>query len=117
VVGVALDGVCTDLPELEEHDLPVWSRGTSPITMRLYDIGGAFNVPVSVGGAAVLPGWLVIADVSGVVAIPPEEAEEEVDWALGMQALEPAHQERIKRGALIGELSGASAKVEAKLRG
>lgn len=115
VVGVAIDGPCTDLPEIEQYDLPVWSRGTSPITTRLYDIGGAFNVPVSLGGAAVLPGWLIVADVSGVLAIPSEEALDDVEWALGKQASEPAMHDKIKQGAVLGDLSGASAKVKAKL--
>jgi 4-hydroxy-4-methyl-2-oxoglutarate aldolase len=116
VVGVAIDGPCTDLPEVEQYDLPVWCRGTSPITTRLYDIGGAFNVPVACGGAAVLPGWLVIADVSGVLAIPPGEALDDVDWALGKQHAEPAMHDRLMQGQMLGAISGASKLVEAQLK-
>ncbi|MEM6467242.1 MAG: RraA family protein, partial [Pseudomonadota bacterium] len=53
VAGVVIDGPCTDVPEIEDYELPVWCRGPSPITTRLYDIGGAFNVDVSIGGAVV----------------------------------------------------------------
>ena len=109
--GVVLDGVCTDLPEIAQYDLPVWCRGPSPITTRLQNSGGAFNVPISCGGAVVLPGYVVIADSSGALFMPAEEAEAEVDWALLKQAIEPGMHQEILDGALLGELSGASAMV------
>ena len=112
--GVILDGVCTDLPEIAEYGLPVWCRGPSPITTRLQDCGGAFNVPVSCGGAVVLPGWLVIADTSGALFLPPAAAGEEVDRALAKQAAEPEVHRRITAGARLGELSGASRMVTAR---
>ena len=112
--GVVLDGVCTDLPEIVQYDLPVWCLGTSPITTRLEDIGGAFNTPVSCGGVAVLPGHVVIADGSGALFMPPEEAEGEVDWALARQEVEPGMHERIRRGVPLGEISGASAMVSGR---
>ena len=69
-VGVAIDGPCTDLPEIEHYDLPVWCRGVSPITTRLHDVGGSFNVPIACAGAVVHPGDVVIADFSGVLVMP-----------------------------------------------
>ena len=113
--GVLLDGPCTDLPEIVEYDLPVWCRGVAPITTRLYDIGGAFNVDVCCGGAVVHPGDLVIADFSGAVVMPVAEAEADVDWALGKQASEPEGHRKLLAGEKLGERSGASAKVAAKL--
>ncbi len=98
--GVVIDGPCTDVPEIEAYDLAVWCRGAAPITTRLYDIGGSFNVPVSCGGAVVNPGDLVIADFSGVLVLPPEE---------------PESHKRMQAGEKLGERSGASALVRAKL--
>ena len=115
--GVVIDGPCTDLPEIEQHGLAVWCRGTAPITTRLYDIGGSFNVPVCIGGAVVNPGDAVIADFSGVLAMPRAEAAADVEWALAKQAMEPGEQSRLLGGERLGEVSGASAKVEAKLAG
>ncbi len=109
--GVVLDGPATDLPEIEAYDLPVWCRGLAPITTRLYDIGGAFNVDVAIGGAVVHPGDAVVADFSGVLVMPLDEAEADVDWALGKQGSEPALHELLKQGAKLGERSGASAQV------
>ncbi len=113
--GVVIDGACTDVPEIEQYDLPVWCRGPSPITTRLYDVGGSFNVDIACGGAVVHPGDVIVCDFSGVVAMPPAEAEADIDWALGKQAAEPAGHRAMQQGERLGERSGASAMVQAKL--
>lgn len=115
--GVIIDGPCTDTPEIEHYGLPIWCRGTAPITTRLYNIGGSFNVPVCIGGAVVNPGDVVIADFSGVLIMPPGEADADVDWALAKQSAEPADHERVLAGERLGDLTGASAKVTTKLAG
>lgn len=115
--AVVLDGPCTDLVEIHEYGLPVWCRGVAPITTRLYDIGGAFNVDIACGGAVVHPGDVVVADGSGVLIMPAGEAEADIDWALGKQAAEPDGHQRLRAGEKLGELSGASTMVAAKLSG
>ncbi|MCY4463775.1 MAG: RraA family protein [Albidovulum sp.] len=112
--GVILDGPCTDLGEIREFNLPVWCSGVSPITTRLHGTAGAMNVPVCCGGAAVLPGYGVIADECGALFIPPQDLESDVDWALGYQSREPALHAKLRSGAKLGELSGASKLVEIK---
>lgn len=114
--GVVIDGSCTDVPEIEQYELPVWCRGPSPITTRLYNIGGAFNVDICCGGAVVHPGDLVVCDNSGVLAMSPDEAEEDIDWALGKQAAEPAAHKDILKGEKLGDRSGATALVEGRLQ-
>lgn len=65
--AIVIDGPCTDMAELREVGLPVWCRGTSAkTTSREFQIGGSVNVPVACGGAAVLPGYAVLADPEGV---------------------------------------------------
>ena len=115
--GVVVDGACTDFPEIEEYDLPVWCRGPAPITTRIYGIGGSFNVPVCCGGAVVNPGDVVVADFSGVLVMPADEAEADVDWALGKQEAEPEGHKRMLEGERLGDRSGASRIVAAKLAG
>lgn len=114
-LAVIIDGPCTDLPEIEELDLPVWSRGVAPITTRLYDIGGSFNVPVCCGGAVANPGDLILADFSGALVMPTPEAEADIDWALGKQEAEPEGHRRLLAGEKLGERTGASAMVRARL--
>ena len=112
--GVIIDGPCTDIPELKEYGLQVWCKGISPITTRIYNIGGSFNIPVSIGGSVVNPGDVIIADFSGVLVMPLKEAEDDLDWALSKQKLEPSAHKKLFDGQLIGDMSGASNFVKNK---
>jgi 4-hydroxy-4-methyl-2-oxoglutarate aldolase len=106
-----VDGPCTDMEEIEASDFPMWCRGMAPITTRIYDLGGALNRPVSIGGAVVMPGDAVLCDDTGVLILPPGEAEAEARRAIEKQESGLQSQERVKHGAKLGELSGASKKV------
>ncbi|MFD2238259.1 RraA family protein [Aureimonas populi] len=115
-VGAVVDGPCTDLEEIEQSDFPMWCRGLSPITTRLYDIGGAINIPVSCGNTVVMPGDAVLADESGVVVLSPDEVAAEARAAIARQTAGKGREDQVRRGeAKLGDLTGASAKVLAKL--
>jgi 4-hydroxy-4-methyl-2-oxoglutarate aldolase len=110
VAGI-VDGPCTDLTEIEDSDFPMWCRGLSPITTRLYNLGGALNEPVSCGGVSVKAGDVILADESGVLVLGADEAEAVADAALARQARGEANQEKCKAGAKLGDLSGATKMV------
>jgi len=112
IAGIVLDGPAADPAELREHGVPIWSRGLSAITTRTYALGGAFNVPVSIGGAVVQPGDLVIADEGGIVFIPPAQAPDDIERAIRMIEAERGGMGLIRDGKALGALSGATALVE-----
>lgn len=114
-IGVAIDGPCTDLEEIVELGLPLWSSGVSGITTRLNDLGGSLNLPISCGNVPVLPGDVVIADASGIVVIPVDEAEEVLEEATARQARAGRNKDKIAAGEKLGDLSGASRLVAAAL--
>ncbi|MCJ9752978.1 RraA family protein [Neorhizobium sp. BETTINA12A] len=114
-IGVVLDGPCTDVEEILELDLPFWSRGVSGITTRLNDLGGSLNLPISCGNVPVMPGDIVVADASGVVVIPVDEAEDVVEEAIARQARAGRNKDKIAAGEKLGDLSGASRLVAAAL--
>ncbi|EUB96397.1 Dimethylmenaquinone methyltransferase [Rhizobium sp. CF080] len=114
-IGVVLDGPCTDVEEILELDLPFWSRGVSGITTRLNDLGGSLNLPISCGNVPVLPGDVVVADASGIVVIPLDEAEEVVEEAIARQARAGRNKDKVAAGEKLGDLSGASRLVAAAL--
>lgn len=114
-IGVAIDGPCTDVEEIVELGMPLWCRGVSGITTRLNDLGGSLNLPVSCGNVPVLPGDVVVADASGIVVIPVDEAEEVVEEAMTRQARAGRNKHRIEAGEKLGDLSGASRMVAAAL--
>lgn len=106
-----VDGPCTDLEEVEASDFPLWCRGIAPITTRIYDLGGRLNKPISVGGVVVMPGDAVLCDESGVLVLPPGEAEAEARAAIERQARGLATQDRVAKGEKLGAISGATTKV------
>lgn len=110
-----VDGPVTDVNEIRQNDFPMWSRGRSSITTKLYAQSGAFNVPVTIGGVTVNPGDAVLADESGVIILDPAIAEEVADRALGMQAAELTLIARLKAGEPLGKITGASAMIEERL--
>jgi 4-hydroxy-4-methyl-2-oxoglutarate aldolase len=112
-----VDGPCTDLAEIVESDFPMWARGISPITTRIYDLGGGMNIPVSCGGAVVMPGDAILADESGVLVLPRDEVTAVAEQALAVQDRGKARETSVRqKTSKLGDLSGASAKVLAKLQ-
>lgn len=115
VAGI-VDGPCTDLTEIQDSDFPMWSRGLSPITTRLYDLGGGFNIPVSCGGAVVMPGDAILADESGVLVIPRDEVRAVSEEALKRQETGKKREASVRdKVQKLGDMTGATAKVMAKL--
>jgi 4-hydroxy-4-methyl-2-oxoglutarate aldolase len=106
-----VDGPCTDLEEIEASSFPMWARGLAPITTRLLDMGGRLNMPVSIGGVVVMPGDAVLCDETGVLFLPPAEAETEARRAIETQARGLITQDKVARGEKLGVLSGATASV------
>ncbi|MET0744617.1 MAG: RraA family protein [Microvirga sp.] len=109
--GVVIDGPSTGSSKWREYDLPGWIRGYSPITCHPYGIGGAINVPVSIGGAAVLPGYAVLADESGVLFLPPDDVRYLAEMALERQARQPSGLDRIRAGEKQGDMVGITDKI------
>jgi 4-hydroxy-4-methyl-2-oxoglutarate aldolase len=99
------------MEEIEASDFPMWCRGMAPITTRILDLGGRLNQPVSIGGAVVMPGDAVLCDDTGVLILPPHEAEDEARRAIEKQEAGLRTQDRVAAGAKLGEISGATGKV------
>lgn len=106
-----VDGMCTDPLEIAAFQFPVWCRGISPITTRTYGLGGMLNRPVSCGGVVVNPGDIVVCDENGVLVLPPEDVDDVAALALERQERSRQTLEKIRKGAKLGDLSGASAVI------
>lgn len=85
-VAIIVDGPCTDIEEIRASRFPVWCRGvSSKTTSRRHQIGGAINVPIACGGAAVLPGNAVLADTEGAFFAEPSDMRRIAGTALKRQ--------------------------------
>ncbi len=78
LAGVVLDGGVRDVDEVEEIGLPVWSRTISPATSLGRLISVSKQQPVVCAGVTVRPGDWIVADWTGVVAVPQEKIIEVV---------------------------------------
>lgn len=115
VVGAVIDGPATDISEIRRCEMPVWCRGPSPITTKMLNLGGAFNVPVSVGGQTICPGDAILADESGVLVLKPGEVEAVTKQAIDMQEKELILLERIRNGEKLADISGATQLIESAM--
>ncbi|HTE87277.1 MAG TPA: RraA family protein [Dehalococcoidia bacterium] len=108
VGGVIVDGACRDVDESREHKFPVYARSAVPTTARGRIVEEDFNIPILVGGVAVNPGDLVIADGSGVVFVGADRAEEVISTAEKIFATEAAMGAALRDGKPITEVMGAN---------
>ena len=107
VAAVIVDGACRDLDESLEFGLPVYARAAVPVTARGRVAEHSFNEAITVGGVAVCPGDLVLADGSGVVFVAAARAPAVIAAAEDIYAREQLMAAAIERGDAIGDVMGA----------
>jgi len=106
--GIVMDGAMRDSLELRALGFPVFCAGTNPNGPTKF-VPGRINWPVSVGGIAVSPGDLVVADADGVVFVERDKAASLLPLAQKKVDDETRRIEDIKanRGLRPGWLDGA----------
>jgi regulator of RNase E activity RraA len=102
IAGFVVDGLVRDMPGIEHLDFPVFARGTTPVG-PLHRGPGEINYAISCGGIVVNPGDVIVADLSGIVLIPQECAED----ILRRLDAQKAHQEKYLAAVRRGEFSNA----------
>jgi 4-hydroxy-4-methyl-2-oxoglutarate aldolase len=106
--GVVIDGCITDIQEVLPLRLPVFYRHISPLTTRVLGIEGEVNVPVSIAGATVFPGDLILGDENGVMVVPRDHLHDLQRIAAEKEAAEPTMHVRLERGEALKDVSGAA---------
>jgi len=105
--GIIVDGSVTDLMEVRELGIPIYARQVSPLTTRNLGIEGAIQVPVTIGGAVVLPGDLILGDENGVMTLRGDNLLQLAEDAHQKELREPDTRRQLDEGALLMDLSGA----------
>ncbi|MGI0071561.1 MAG: 3-hexulose-6-phosphate synthase [Thermoplasmata archaeon] len=100
VAGVVIDGAARDLDSILEMGFPVFSRNVSPDAGEPKGLG-EIGVEVVVGGQRVRPGDWIVGDLSGVVVVPRERAQEIANRALDVLEHENRVREEIRRGSTL----------------
>ncbi|MDH2327046.1 RraA family protein [Cereibacter sp. SYSU M97828] len=96
--GVVIDGAIRDLATLRDLPLPIYAAGVTPAG-PYKDGPGEINVPITVGGAVVHPGDIIVGDEDGVVVIRPADAADILQKTRKKQAAEVEKMAAIKAGS------------------
>lgn len=103
VAGLLVDGGVRDREEMIEFGFPVFARHMIPTTGRTRLKVEAINVPVSVGGVAVEPGDIIVADGTGIAVVPVSKAEEVAELAEAFARDDAAAMEDLKAGLTFSQ--------------
>jgi 4-hydroxy-4-methyl-2-oxoglutarate aldolase len=112
VAGAAallIDASVRDVEELRDMGLPIWARWVR-VKGATKDALGELDVPVSVGGATIRPGDLVVLDADGVAVVEAERADEVLAASLEREQREAVKRERLQGGALSWHIDGLKEK-------
>ncbi|MFW7345013.1 MAG: RraA family protein [Pigmentiphaga sp.] len=108
LAGVIADGPVRDADEANEYDFPIYARATTAFTARGRVAEAGTNVPVRIGDVTVQAGDYAVADSSGAVFIPAEQAEAVLRVAEEIAAREAAMARALMAGQRITDVMGAN---------
>jgi 4-hydroxy-4-methyl-2-oxoglutarate aldolase len=111
VAGMLVDGAIRDFDELVELGLPIWARHVRAQGATKGEVG-ALDVPVTVGGAAIRPGDLVVMDCDGAVVLPAARVDEVLPLARERVERETSMRQRYREGELSYDVQGLRTLVE-----
>ena len=95
----------TDQNAIHQLKFPVFSKGTSAMTVKPLGLSeGAVNVPVQVGGVAVNPGDMILADDDGVLVVTPDQARDLISFGLEKEDWETWVRKELKSGRGISDI-------------
>ncbi len=107
IAGIIIDGAVRDADALAQGSYPVFAAGLNP-SGPTKSIPGRVNHPVSVAGASIEPGDLVVGDADGVVVIAKQDVKRIIALAAKKLDAETRRIAGIKQGDLRpGWLEGA----------
>ena len=101
--GTVIDGHCRDIALSLQLKYPIFSRGWSMRTGKDRVQLEAMHVPVSIGGARVEPGDLLLGDADGVVVLPTERETEVIALAHDIEVAENRIRKAVEDGMRLDE--------------
>jgi 4-hydroxy-4-methyl-2-oxoglutarate aldolase len=113
--GILIDASVRDVAELRELGLPIWARYIRARGATKTKVG-AINGPVTVGGAVINPGDIVVLDEDGAVVVARERVADALEASRARAEREAALRLKLEAGALSYDLHGLRAVVKGKER-
>ena len=104
LAGVVIDGAVRDVGEIRKYKVPTWCKAVTPKTGKCRIEAIEINGPVTLCNVQINPGDLIIADDSGICAVPPEHAEMILEKCRIILKDEIVMRELIEQDAPIAEI-------------
>ena len=108
--GLLVDASVRDVEELAEMGLPIWARWIR-VNGALKDTPGTIGEPVTVGGATIRAGDVLVLDADGVAVVEAERVDEVLEASLRREADETAKRTRFAAGELSLDVNGLRDRV------
>lgn len=113
--AILVDASIRDVEELAEMGLPIWARWVR-VKGALKETAGAINVPVTVGGATINPGDVLVLDADGVAVVPQDRVAEVLEASIAREEKERVKRAKLQAGEKSYDLDGLRAVVEEQRR-
>ena len=97
LAGLVTDGPVRDLGGVFAVGLPVFCAGINPDSPAALG-PGSVGLPVTIGGATVHPGDIVVADMDGVVIVPQGKLDMIIDKLAEVRAAEAEMEAKVEAG-------------------
>ena len=110
--AILVDASVRDVEELAEMGLPIWSRWIRVKGAEKL-VAGELDVAVTVGGALINPGDVVVLDADGVAVVEAARVDEVLAASLQREEKERVKRAKLQTGERSYDLDGLRALVEA----
>lgn len=109
--GMLIDASVRDVEDLVELELPIWARWIR-VRGADKDVAGTIGEVVTVGGATIRQGDVLVLDADGVAVVEHERADEVLSASLEREERERVKRAKLQGGALSYDLDGLRERVE-----
>ncbi|MFA9478250.1 RraA family protein [Phycisphaerales bacterium AB-hyl4] len=101
IAGVVVDGAVRDIADIDALGFPMFARYVCPRS-GTHDKVGQWQTPIACGRVVVNPGDWIVADESGVTAVPADVVEPVARATAQVKAKEAAIARHLKAGCDLG---------------
>jgi 4-hydroxy-4-methyl-2-oxoglutarate aldolase len=109
--AILVDASVRDAEELAIMGLPIWARWVR-LRGAAKDVAGTIGETVTVGGATIRQGDIVVLDADGAAVVEAQRVHEVLAASQEREEREAVKRARLQEGALSYELDGLRARVE-----
>lgn len=108
------DGAIGDLAAMQAVGLPLYSRGTTPVSFGELHVMVDLNVPISCAGVLIMPGDILVGDPEGVMAIPQGVAAQVAEAGIETEHRDAFSRSKVEAGHALAEAYPLSESLRAE---